>query len=538
MIYKIRHITAALSRFMLGGIALLAAFALCFLFVSGMLGTADMSTDNPMQELILFSSDSLIRNLLCLILMIVLGITILLYIRSHIRLEKLKPWVLSLSIAGWVVVLGSLWVAMSLSLPTHDSLIVTRAGVAAANGDMSFLNADYFIRFPFQLGYVFWTELWARLLSLTHSDYIAMEIINVLCLASGEAALVMVTEKLFRRREITLAVTLTLAFFFQPVIFSTFLYGTIPGFCFAAWSVFFFLRYLETDKFRHMLPAALLLALSVSLKLNNMILLAAMAIILLTRLMKEKPLRRALSLILLCVTVLTLPTLSKWQYQLRMDKDFGEGIPMISWMAMGLHDATSAPGWYNGSFTVVNFHDHNCDPDAAADASREVIAERLEYLAEHPGEASVFFRDKILSQWNEPTYQSIWNNQVRAQSGDKWGIASYVCGAGEAGVTAFMDYGVQFIFCGMLIAAVSLLISQFRKEPTCRSDESGLFLIPLLFLGGFLYHALFEAKSQYVITYVTFMIPYAIMGFAKACETGKTVWAWLRAKKPRATLSR
>ena len=103
------------------------------------------------------------------------------------------------------------------------------------------------------------------------------------------------------------------------------------------------------------------------------------------------------------------------------------------------------------------------------------------------------------------------------------GIAKYVCEDGESKVKDVMDLGVQFIYCGMLIAAVYMVISQIKKDDERPEDQSGLFLIPLIFLGGFLYHALFEAKSQYVITYVTFMIPYAVWGFASISGTLKKV---------------
>ena len=520
-----------LVRAGLTAIAFLSLAAMLFLFVSSMIATSDMTTDNPMQELVVFRSDSLLCNIAVLALTIAVGVTLILLLRRLGWLGRIQPWMLSLGLGVWITLLGVLWVTMSLSAPTHDSYIVTAAGYAAAQGDLSRIDADYFIRFPFQLGYVFWTELWARLFGLTHSDYLFMEIVNVLCLAFGEAALVLLTEKLFKKRAVTVAATLMLALFFQPVIFCSFLYGTVPGFCFAAWSIFFLVRYMQTDKYRFLLPSAILLAMSVSLKLNNMILLVAAVIILLAHLMKKKPLRLLSAMILLCVTVLTLPNVGRWQYSLRMDKDFGDGIPMVSWLAMGLHDAVPAPGWYNGAYTVGNFHDHNCDSKAAADASAQVIQNRLEEMRRSPRETARFFCDKLLSQWNETTYQSIWNNQVRGQLGDKWGVAQYVCGEGESRAKSVMDFSVQFVFCGMLAATVNLSLRPLKKRDEYPADESAVYLIPLLFLGGFLYHGLFEAKSQYVISYVIFMIPYAAWGFAQACGTIKRACVRARVKR-------
>lgn len=519
----IRRPAGILARVGLCAIAILVTLAMTFLFIGSMLGTADMSTDNPMKELITFESDSLLKNIGCLLLFVALGVCLTLALRHLGWLKRITKWHLALGIFIWVIIAGFVWIITAMSSPTHDSLIVTRAGIAAALGEMKYLQEDYFIRFPFQSGYVLWTELWARIFKLDQNSYLFMECVNILCLAFGEVALLLTTDKLFGRREITFATTLVLAAFFQPIIFSTFLYGTIPGFCFAAWAIYFFICYLKNNRWWLIALSAASLIIAVSLKLNNMILLVAMGIILAAHLLRGKPLRRLIALVLMCVSVLTLTNIAKWQYEKRLDKELGDGIPMISWMAMGLHDAPTAPGWYDGKYTVSNFHNSGNDPDVAGEKSKEVIKERLEYFKEHPDEAGEFFSDKILSQWNETTFQSLWNNQVRGQLRPRNGIAKYVCEDGESKVKDVMDLGVQFIYCGMLIAAVYLVISQIKKDDERPEDQLGLFLIPLIFLGGFLYHALFEAKSQYVITYVTFMIPYAVWGFASFSSTIKNL---------------
>ena len=119
-------------------------------------------------------SDSLLCNIAVLALTIAVGVTLILLLRRLGWLGRIQPWMLSLGLGVWITLLGVLWVTMSLSAPTHDSYIVTAAGYAAAQGDLSRIDADYFIRFPFQLGYVFWTELWARLFGLTHSECISV----------------------------------------------------------------------------------------------------------------------------------------------------------------------------------------------------------------------------------------------------------------------------------------------------------------------------------------------------------------------------
>ncbi len=514
-----------LPRIGLAAIAAILLGAMVFLVIGSMLGTADMNQNNAMLELITFEDDSVGLNIAMLLLFLAIGIGFMVLVRRLGWLKKLTAGKLSWAIGLWVFVMGSLWVVQSMSSPTHDSLIVTRAGVAAAMGNYEYLENVYFVRFPFQLGYVFWTEIWARLFGLNEHSYLFMEFVNVACLAFGEMALVRLTERLFRNRNVTFATTVTLALFIQPMIFCSFLYGTTPGFCFAVWAMLLFVRYLQTDKWRFIVGSSLLLALSVSLKLNNMILLVAMVIILILHLLRRgNYLRHLASTLILCVLVLTLKNVGVWRYEARLDTDFGDGIPMISWMAMGLNEASTAPGWYNYTYTIGNFNAANGDGEVAAEASKAEIEKRLEFFKENPADAADFFSKKILSQWSEPTYQSLWNNQVRGQYMEKFGFAAYACGEGEYRIKDIMDLGVQFIFFGTLISTVYLFLSQLRKKGDRRPEEAALWLIPLTILGGFLYHALFEAKSQYVITYVTMMIPYAIWGLAQVTRQA-FVWA-------------
>ncbi len=520
------------SRVALAVIAVLCLAAMLFLFLGSMVGTSDMSLDHPGLEIVFFEDDPVGLNILFLLLFMAVGTTLIFVLRRFVWFKRLTPAQLSWIVGAWVFVFASLWVVQSMSSPTNDSHIVTSAGVQIANGDLSALDRDYFIRFPFQLGYVFWTELWARLFGMTGGNYLILEFVNALCLALGEVALVRLTHRLFGRREVTFATAVTLCLFVQPMIFCSFLYGTMPGFCFAMWSMLLFVCYLQADKWGYIIGAGLTLAVSVGLKLNNMILLVAMVIILLVHLLRGRCLRRLASIAILCVLVLTLKNVGLWRYEIGADKDFGDGIPMVSWLAMGLNDAAAAPGWYSHQYTVGNFNDAGKDPDKAAEKSMEVIRDRLTYFKENPGEAGDFFSQKILSQWNEPTYQSVWNNQVRGHYMDAFGFAAYACGEGEGTVTRVMDLGVQFIFFGFLAATAFLLVSQCRRQEERRPDEAALWLIPLTVLGGFLYHMLFEGKSQYVITYVTYMIPFAVWGVFRLLQTGRgLVNAYRRKKK-------
>lgn len=77
----------------------------------------------------------------------------------------------------------------------------------------------------------------------------------------------------------------------QGILFTTFVYGNIIGIASAMWACYFVIRFMQSEEKRNylnLLPASLLMALSVVAKYNNMIWLAAICIALLIYIIKNK----------------------------------------------------------------------------------------------------------------------------------------------------------------------------------------------------------------------------------------------------------
>ena len=51
-----------------------------------------------------------------------------------------------------------------------------------------------------------------------------------------------------------------------------------------------------------------------------------------------------------------------------------------------------------------------------------------------------------------------------------------------------------------------------------RKTNIATVLLPLVLLGGFGYHLLFEAKSQYILTYIVLLLPYAAYALCTVLE--------------------
>ena len=140
--------------------------------------------------------------------------------------------------------------------------------------------------------------------------------------------------------------------------------------------------------------------------------------------------------------------------------------------------------------------------------AKATILERLGYFAENPGEAASFFSEKLRSQWNEPSYDSIWLNQVFISYSEKGGLYNLLCDKGDRLTVGFMNQHQQLVFLGVLMGIIALI--KKRDVLSC--------ILPLIILGGLMYHLLFEAKSQYALPYFILMMPVAALGLSAFFE--------------------
>ena len=88
-----------------------------------------------------------------------------------------------------------------------------------------------------------------------------------------------------------------------------------------------------------------------------------------------------------------------------------DGAPMIAWVQMGLEESKRGPGWYNG-YQVKLFQKADGDADLAAAWAQADLRKTISDMAEEPAKAADFFVRKIESIWAEPTFQSLWIQEV------------------------------------------------------------------------------------------------------------------------------
>lgn len=175
------------------------------------------------------------------------------------------------------------------------------------------------------------------------------------------------------------------------------------------------------------------------------------------------------------------------------------GIPMTAVLAMGLQDGKSAPGWYNG-YHVSLYEDNDYDYAVTDKMAKEELKRIVSGYPQDITASISFFVKKTASQWNNPTFQSLWIIDERE---GKEGLAWILRGKGRYLYIFWVNILQTWILSGVLLYAVMRYkVSSYRE-----------MLLPLTFTGGVLAHTFMEAQSLTALIYYPLLLPLCICGY-------------------------
>ena len=322
-----RELTApCLTRFdraAFGAVAGLLAIVFAYLLAYGLLRTSVFDPADPAGEHVLYVWDNVAVNLAMLLGWLVL-FRLALHFQRRIRLGWLTGAALGVTFA-----LGVAWVLVLRAVPVNDPGILYYTAAELTRGDPSELwrHEVYLRTNPFQAGYLQYSELLQRIFG-RHS-YVPQGLLNAAFLTAAYGALMDLTWRSLHDRRTQVALTLLLVLCVQPMCYTTFLYGNLPGLCLSLWALDCLLRWLTGGRRRWIVPALTLMALAVVLKPNYLIF--ALAAALVTALYALGS--RRLGALLVCAGLLAAP----------MAADRLEMTPGSLWM---IHDP-SVMAWGN-----------------------------------------------------------------------------------------------------------------------------------------------------------------------------------------------
>lgn len=365
--------------------------------------------------------------------------------------------------------------------------------------------AGYAYTYPSQNGLILFFAMLAVVFD-NMTPYV-VQFLNILFLISGIICLARLYEGLNTgecKEKTTFLILLCLPFTF----YITFVYGTIPGFACASAALYYEYRFLKDRRWLHFFISVAAICGAVLLKSNYLIVLAALVIYLLTGSLFQKTpvfLGAAVLMVVLYIG-------SGKAVNLYLEKSIGmpvsEGIPMLAWVEMGLQDGSRAPGWYNG-YNVRVFEENDADSNGTQASIEEDLRETIKDFSENPKEAKEFFIKKAASIWAEPTFQSLWIQEVK---GDPLGFSVVTQSLFKQQGLLNEIYVAFFNLLQSLVYMGTLLFLYLKRR-----SITWMQLMPaVVFIGGFLFHMVWEAKGQYSVCYFILLIPYAAAGMRAA----------------------
>ena len=399
-----------------------------------------------------------------------------------------------------------------------DAATVFSWAKAVTNGNFgTFEVGGYLNRYPHQTGLLLYDMMLQKIAPYPATSFVA----NFFFVLGINACSALTAHTLFENRVVT-HLTIILSFAFLPqFFFILFAYGLTPGFFFMILAFYHAVRFTKTHKIRNIAFAVIGASLAVCFKQNFLIGAIAILIYWFLHLLKDlslKALIKPIAAILALLLLVSVPSaLVSRYFEEKSGIEAGEGTPAVLWIAMGtdIDNRVRGAGWYN-SYNYNTFTSANYDNEIAAQMGAEKLKENLEKIKEDPTRATTFFKDKTISQWCEPMFQSVWSGPLencKQYTHTELLQSIYNGGEVEDRIEALSKLILLIVFGFTL---VFLLL--YRKK--CEGWE----LLTLFFIGGLIFHTFWEGKSQYTYPYVFCMIPlaaYAMYALSQAVAAKK-----------------
>ena len=375
--------------------------------------------------------------------------------------EKFRRGLLVFTLT-FVFGLGILLILFGRTVPAADALSVYNAAAEwiLGNTDIIHPTVSYLSYYPQQIGLMAFLELLLRIWNLTGLSAPAWHFIKLVyvCLLCGAVWFQYLSLQYLwpeKYKKISCCYLVLVCCNLPMIMYSSFVYGEIPSFAALSVGCYLLLRLLggvspsssyrdsvslggsspdssyRDNVSRNDAPSVtaydhvprmlrqilftgfgsiLFLTLSVLLRKNSLIPVIAVLLVLLFEALRpgrNGKMRLGLLIMAVCLAVTSvgiLPLVQKC-YEKKAGNTLSSGVTAMSYLAMGMQEASRGCGWYNG-FNIDTYDTAGMDTALANEISRLAIDERLTYFREHPGYTADFYLHKHLSQWADGTYAS------------------------------------------------------------------------------------------------------------------------------------
>lgn len=236
-------------------------------------------------------------------------------------------------------------------------------------------------------------------------------------------------------------------------------------------------------------------------KTNFIIFAIAITIYLAAELLKQKRYKE----LLIPVAVMAGSVLLNSLINLIVGAAFGtaisSGASKYSWIAMGMQEEA---GMYNG-YNALTYANSNYNSSVQAVTAKKDIAQSIKGFISEPNSAIGFYVRKIMIQWSDPTHCAF-----------EFAARNVYMDSNASPFVWFMSSPRVMSILSSFLKIFQLLMfagsSAFAVKTMRRKQGSPALLLTLAFVGGYVFHIIWEAAPFYTMAYMTLLIPTGVAG--------------------------
>ena len=457
------------------------------------------SIQNDISETTKISRNSFLDILVVAFFVIIIYITC-----QFLKKLNIKNRIWRICIMSFIIIvyagLQICWISMKNIAPVEDQKHVYDAATQMFNGETKgLLKSQYLETNPQQLTTSF---LWSIFFHICNSsNYMNIQYLNIIANILTLIMVYLITIEISKKIETNKYLSIICFLCFIPLMaLSTFVYGDLWSIALSLSSIYLIIKFSNEHKMKYLIISIFTMSLGYMFRMNSIIFAIAICIYIVLKALKidtsikEKIIKIIIGIVFLIATVIPGTVLKMYlinKYELNASKAF----PVTGYLYMGMSTSYRGNGWY-GDSSFIAWE----DIELAKRQYPALIRDRATELISNPISALKFYIIKIASMWTENTYSALWYNQTfnnnrqpneKDLQGDTWLQEN--------------EHRLVLLNKGIIIITLLgslIIIIQNRKKI---SDEVVLLLIA--FVGGFLFHILWEAKSRYIIPYIVVLFP-------------------------------
>lgn len=458
-------------------------------------------------EVTYFVEDSIIKNFLVLgsfllVLFIANKTHILCKLNCFFRNDKCYKMI-KYGLLWLILGLALIWAVSTQYIPGIDEGLIQTYIYRFIRGDASmFAPGEYMNKYPFQWFYFIYAYVISCIFG--SKNYIVFEIINAVAICMIYKQFAEIVGLYTENRLCQISVLIIGVLFFPLIGYSIIIYGNIVGMALAYTAVKHEMLYFKDYNWKNAFLSSIAISIAVAIKNNMTIHFIAMIIFAIVKLINKRRKKNAfiICLFLLSCTAQSLIT----EKAIEVISGYNMENPCSSWayITMGLKESPLAPGWWN-EYVETSYEESGRDTKIQERIAKKELKKILKRFKNQPEYTFDFFSKKIASIWANPSFQCF--GTVREGSNievPKW-VYCLLSYPGQ--YRAMILYHIMTIL--ILFGAIVALILSFNN----RELFINTFIFPLIIVGGFLFHLIWEAKARYTIYYFVALIPYACIGY-------------------------